>query len=126
MNQIDKNAQYRSNQKLLAAVIALAVEDAQLVPINMGGIENEKRPTDFAITAMRFLFTTDLDGYLAALDMNANKFRERLLHTMYYTNTKPKDPGYKRHKAFKFNYEYYYKNHARFNYDLLYKDHGGI
>lgn len=125
MNQFDANAQYRACQQLLAAVVALAVEDTQLAPIKRGRSKQPKQPVDAAITAIRFLFTDNSDGYFAALDINPKQFRERLLHKMYYNKADPNVAVYGNRRAFRFNYEFYYKNYNQFNWELLYKDNGG-
>lgn len=119
MNQFDQNSIYRSCQKLLSAVVALAIEDAQLTPIRIGRARLQKEPRDIAITAVRFLFTDDSDGYLVALNIDPKQFRKRLMDAMYSKNNKL----IKNHRAMIFNYHFVYKNYSSMNWDSLHKEY---
>lgn len=119
MNQFDASAQFRSCQKLLSAVVALAIQDSQLEPISRGRMNGQKEPTDFALSALRFLFTSDSDGYLVALDMNPGQFRKRLVNTMYQEKKNIGENLYKNKRAFKFNYQFFYKYYTKINFDLI-------
>lgn len=67
----------RGEQKLIAAIIALALEDASSKPKK--GI-----PTQDVSTALEFLFVPGpLDTYMSLLDMDVDRFRQSLLDAMY-------------------------------------------
>ena len=118
MNEFDEAAMYRSCQKLLSAVVALAIEDAQLEPIKIGRVKGEREPRDISITAIRFLFTDDSDGYLAALDIDPDQFRKRLMDAMYLKNT-----AIKNQRAMRFNYQFVYNNYSSLNWGCLHKEY---
>jgi hypothetical protein len=64
--ELDYKAQGTANRRLLAAVVALAIQDAQSKPRRMGRI---RIPTDEAISAIYFLFQHS-DSYLNLLDID--------------------------------------------------------
>jgi hypothetical protein len=66
-------------QRLIAAVIALAIKDA------CKGAMKETLPTHTA-SALNFLFTHS-DSYLALLDIDPQQFRNRLLEYVYKQDT---------------------------------------
>lgn len=67
----------RGEQKLIAAIIGLALEDASSKPKK--GI-----PTQDVSTALEFLFVPGpLDTYMSLLDMDVERFRQSLLDAMY-------------------------------------------
>lgn len=88
-------------RKLLWAVIELAVDDACRVP-------NRVTPQDDAVSALRFLLSADIDGYLMWLDVNAREFKRRLLEAMYSEKQNKFDESSKR--AFRFNHKWYVRN----------------
>jgi hypothetical protein len=88
-------------RKLLWAVIELAVDDACRVP-------NRVTPQDDAVSALRFLLSEDIDGYLMWLDVNAGEFKRRLLEAMYSDKQNKFDESSKR--AFRFNHKWYVRN----------------
>ena len=120
----DHDAQVRAHQKLLSAVVGLAVRDAQLRPIKP---ENSLRrvPTDLALSALDFLFTDSSDGYLVLLDMNPDQFRKRLVDQMFKIEKKEKDKedsAYKARRNFRYNYLWYYKQQKFLNRKSFYSD----
>lgn len=116
MNEFDEEYQFRSCQKLLSAVIALAIEDAQLEPLKIGP---QRTPRDEAVTAIRFLFTDDSDGYLAALDIDPQQFRKRLMNEIY----SDKKGAIRNARAMKFNYQFVYKNYSALNWNSLHREY---
>lgn len=74
----------RGEQKLIAAVVALALEDAASKP-------GKGLPTQEASTALEFLFTPGsmLELYLPLLDMDVGVFRQNLLKAMYARPVQP-------------------------------------
>lgn len=88
-------------RKLLWAVIELAVDDACRVP-------NRVTPQDDAVSALRFLLSEDIDGYLMWLDVNSGEFKRRLLEAMYSEKQNKFDESSKR--AFRFNHKWYVRN----------------
>lgn len=100
--ELDYKAQGTANRRLLAAVVALAVQDAQSSPRKMGKV---RIPTDAAISAIYFLFQHS-DSYLNLLDIDPQQFRYRLLNLMFDMNKKvPQfDPIKRRH--FRYNYQW--------------------
>jgi hypothetical protein len=78
----------RPEEKLLSSVIALAIEDVCLQPIQITiietiGIKKRKKKVlvlcSLAESAYKFLFCNGADGYCAALDIDPNEFKIRLL-----------------------------------------------
>ena len=100
--ELDYKAQGPANRRLLAAVVALAIQDAQSKPRRLGRL---RIPTDEAISAIYFLFQHS-DNYLNLLDINPQQFRERLLKLMFDMNKKiiRFDPIKRRN--FRYNYEW--------------------
>lgn len=74
----------RGEQKLIAAIIALAVEDAASKP-------SKGLPSSDVSTALDFLFTpgSTLETYLPLLDMDVDMFRKNLLDAMYARPVQP-------------------------------------
>jgi len=82
--ELDYRAQGTANRRLLSAVVALAIQDAQSKPRRLGRL---RIPTDEAISAIYFLFQHS-DTYLSILDIDPQQFRERLLKLMFDMNRK--------------------------------------
>lgn len=68
-------------QKLLAAVVAVALRDSTQPPFTPAN-STHLRMTEDAHSAMDFLLTDDCNGYLEWLDINTEQFRKRLLAMM--------------------------------------------
>jgi hypothetical protein len=100
--ELDYKAQGTANRRLLAAVVALAVQDAQSRPRKMGRV---RIPTDEAISAIYFLFQHS-DNYLSLLDIDPQQFRERLLKLMFDMNNKIKQFEPIKRRNFRYNYQW--------------------
>lgn len=119
MNQFDANAQYRSCQKLLSAVVALAVHDCQLKPISRGRVRADKEPSDISLSALRFLFTSDSDGYLTALDIDPKQFKKRLVDNMFDLKKDTGNSCDESRRSFRYNYQYFCRYYSNINFDLI-------
>jgi len=100
--ELDYKAQGTANRRLLAAVVALAIQDAQLTPRRMGRL---RIPADEAISAIYFLFQHS-DNYLSLLDIDPQQFRERLLKIMFEMNKKVLQFEPIKRRNFRYNYEW--------------------
>jgi hypothetical protein len=100
--ELDYKAQGTANRRLLSAVVALAVQDAQLKPRRMGRL---RIPSDEAISAIYFLFQHS-DNYLNLLDIDPQQFRERLLKLMFDMNKKVSQFEPIKRRNFRYNYEW--------------------
>lgn len=100
--ELDYKAQGTANRRLLSAVVALAVQDAQSKPRRMGRL---RIPTDEAISAIYFLFQHS-DNYLNLLDIDPQQFRERLLKLMFDMNKKITQFDPIKRRNFRYNYEW--------------------
>jgi len=100
--ELDYKAQGTANRRLLAAVVALAIQDAQSKPRRMGRL---RIPTDEAISAIYFLFQHS-DSYLNLLDIDPQQFRERLLKLMFDMNKKIIQFDPIKRRNFRYNYEW--------------------
>jgi hypothetical protein len=100
--ELDYKAQGTANRRLLAAVVALAIQDAQSKPRRMGRI---RIPTDEAISAIYFLFQHS-DSYLNLLDIDPQQFRERLLKLMFDMNKKIIQFDPIKRRNFRYNYDW--------------------
>lgn len=114
-SMFDKEDQARAYQKLISAVIGLAIKDAQIKPVRYYG-DTHRTPLPEALSAMQFLFTGDSDGYLTLLEINPEQFRKRLVDQMFDSSFEIKGikgNPYLSRKNFKFNYIWFYKNRER-------------
>ena len=100
--ELDYKAQGTANRRLLAAVVALAIQDAQSKPRKMGKV---RIPTDEAISAIYFLFQHS-SNYLNLLDINPQQFRGRLLKLMFDMNKKIIQFDPIKRRNFRYNYEW--------------------
>ncbi len=98
-----------AEKRLLAAVVAQAIRDACLLPIEKRG-DKVRKPRVIlradAATAMAFLFdksVSGVDAYAAWLDFDANRFRDRLLDAC---SSNRRDPMFtdEQRRAFRQNY----------------------
>lgn len=127
------NLSGRPEEKLLSAVIALAVEDVCLPPIQITAIENvrdyEKKKkvvvlSGLAESAYNFLFCNGVDGYCAALDMDPGEFRIRLKMQLLDTKTnrpfdlsnKPNELTSRRKRMFRLNNDLFSRGQLRGNF----------
>ena len=118
----------RPEEKLLSAVIALAIDDVCKPPIKIV-VEGKKKGkkvivmSHLAYTAYRFLFV-DGDGYYAALEMDPVEFKKRLMSQLVdLTTNKPFDTTRrtidiigKRKRMFKKNHHLYTRGRIRGNF----------
>ena len=100
--ELNYKAQGTANSRLLSAVVALAVQDAQLPPRKTGKI---RIPTDEAISAIYFLFQHS-DSYLNLLDIDPEQFRDRLLKLMFEMNKKVVQFESFKRRNFRYNYQW--------------------
>jgi len=100
--ELDYKAQGIAYRRLLAAVVALAVQDAQLPPRKIGKV---RIPKDEAISAIYFLFQHS-DSYLNLLDMDPEQFRDRLLKLMFDMNKKVVQFESSKRRNFRYNYQW--------------------
>ena len=100
--KLDYRAQGTANSRLLSAVVALAVQDAQLAPRKIGKI---RIPTDESISAIYFLFQHS-DSYLNLLDIDPEQFRDRLLKLMFEMNKKVVQFESSKRRNFRYNYQW--------------------
>lgn len=100
--ELDYRAQGTANRRLLSAVVALAIQDAQSKPRRMGRL---RIPTDEAISAIYFLFQHS-NTYLSILDIDPQQFRERLLKLMFDMNKKVSQFEPIKRRNFRYNYEW--------------------
>lgn len=120
-NELEFEDQVRAHQKLLSAVVALAIRDAQRHPMYA---RNNKisTPDQLALSALYFLFTDSSDGYLTLLDIDPNQFRERLICQMYTINKGLSDEEKTRRANFCKNYRWYYDKQSSVNANTIYAD----
>lgn len=122
---MEVRASNRPEEKLLSAVIALAIDDVCLRPIKIA-IKGGKKVVVMshnAYTAYRFLFI-DGDGYYAALDMDHVEFKRRLMSQMTdLTTSRPFDTVRRnidiighRKRMFKINHSLYIRGQIRGNF----------
>ena len=102
--ELDYKAQGIAYRKLLAAVVALAIQDAQAKP-NRISLKKRLIPKDTAMSAIDFLFRTS-DGYLQLLDIDPEQFRKRLLGLMFDMNKKIRQFEPIGRRNFRYNYQW--------------------
>jgi len=100
--ELNYKAQGTAYIRLISAVVALAVQDAQLAPRKIGKV---RIPTDEAISAIYFLFQHS-DNYLNLLDMDPEQFRDRLLKLMFDMNKKVVQFESSKRRNFRYNYQW--------------------
>ena len=100
--ELDYKAQGTANRRLLAAVVALAIQDAQSKPRRLGRL---RIPTDEAISAIYFLFQHS-NNYLSLLDIDPQQFRNRLLKLMFDMNKKITQFEPIKRRNFRYNYDW--------------------
>ena len=100
--ELDYKAQGTANRRLLAAVVALAIQDAQSKPRRLGRL---RIPTDEAISAIYYLFQHS-NNYLSLLDIDPQQFRNRLLKLMFDMNKKITQFEPIKRRNFRYNYDW--------------------
>jgi hypothetical protein len=105
--ELDYKAQGIAYRRLLAAVVALAIQDAQAKP-NKTISKRRLVPKDTAMSAIDFLFRTS-DGYLGLLDIDPKQFRKRLLDLMFDMNKKVIQFKPIGRRNFRYNYQWMYR-----------------
>jgi hypothetical protein len=102
--ELDYKAQGTAYRRILAAVVGLAIQDAQMKPRAV--YTNKKLiPTDEAISGIDFLFRTS-DTYLNLLDIDPGHFRKKLLNLMFDMNRKIKQFEPIGRRNFRYNYQW--------------------
>jgi hypothetical protein len=102
--ELDYKAQGTAYRRILAAVVGLAIQDAQMKPRAV--YTNKKLiPTDEAISGIDFLFRTS-DTYLNLLDIDPGHFRKKLLDLMFDMNRKIKQFEPIGRRNFRYNYQW--------------------
>ena len=105
--KLDYKAQGIAYRRLLAAVVALAIQDAQAKP-NKTFSKRRLVPKDTAMFAIDFLFRTS-DGYLSLLDIDPKQFRKRLLDLMFDMNKKVRQFEPIGRRNFRYNYQWMHR-----------------
>lgn len=105
--ELDYKAQGIAYRKLLAAVVALAIQDAQAKP-NRISLKKRLIPKDTAMSAIDFLFRTS-DGYLQLLDIDPEQFRKKLLGLMFDMNKKVRHFEPIGRRNFRYNYQWMHR-----------------
>ena len=105
--ELDYKAQGVAYRRLLSAVVALAVQDAQAKP-NKTFSKRRLVPKDTAMSAIDFLFRTS-DGYLGLLDIDPKQFRKRLLDLMFDMNKKVRHFEPIGRRNFRYNYQWMHR-----------------
>jgi len=105
--ELDYKTQGTAYRRILAAVVGLAIQDAQMKP---RAIYTKKKliPTDEAISGIDFLFRTS-DTYLNLLDIDPEQFRKRLLGLMFDMNRKIKQFEPIGRRNFRYNYQWMHR-----------------
>ena len=120
VNDKDDDQQLRAHQKLLWAVVTLAVQDACKSPLCMGNDFSPTVPQPDAQSAIRFLMTEHSDGYFMWLNVDGAQFRKRLVEFMYKKEKTPMFRDIER-RNFRYTYQWFYNlqanNMTRFVYD---------
>ena len=119
-------------ERLLSAVVTLAIHDACLPPIKITIVVKEKKKKvpvlcHLAQTAYEFLFKGGADGYYAALNMDPIETKKRLMEQLCdYSHNKPFDITDKKNellsrkkRLFKLNHRLYHDGHLRGNFKEL-------
>ena len=95
-------------QRLLAAVVAVAVRDSMAAPYRPVDSREYRMRTE-AITAFNFLMTDDCEGYLQWLDIDAGHFRQKLLDQMDDRTPKSIPFSPEQRRAFRVNHSMWLK-----------------
>jgi hypothetical protein len=119
-------------ERLLSAVVTLAIHDACLPPLKITVVVKEKKKKVPVLcynaqSAYTFLFNGGADGYYAALDMDPTETKRRLMEQLCnYTHNKPFDITDKKNelidrkkRLFKLNHRLYHDGHLRGNFKEL-------
>ena len=119
-------------ERLLSAVITLAIHDACLPPVKITIVKNAKKKKVLVLchnaqTAYTFLFTGGADGYYAALNMDPVETKKRLIEQLCnFTHNRPFDTTTKNNellsrkkRMFKLNHRLYHAGHLRGNFKEL-------
>ena len=104
---LDYKAQGVAYRRLLAAVVGMAIQDAQSRPRKLY-TGKKLIPTDEALSAIDFLFRTS-DGYLSLLDIDSGRFRKNLLNLMFDMNRKIKQFEPIGRRNFRYNYQWMHR-----------------
>jgi len=109
----DEQVQTRACQQLLAAVVAVAVNDTCVEPFKVATKDKTTLMRIDTVTAFRFLFddsVSGVDAYALWLDFNVQLFRRKLLEMMYDDSQRVvngKNPELRRN--FRYNYKLWLK-----------------
>jgi hypothetical protein len=119
-------------ERLLSAVVTLAIHDACLPPVKITVVVKEKKKKVPVLcynaqSAYMFLFHGGADGYYAALNMDPVETKKRLMEQLCnYAHNKPFDITDKKSelisrkkRLFKLNHRLYHDGHLRGNFKEL-------
>ena len=120
------NREKMPEERLLGAVVSLAIQDVCLPPIKLT-LENKNKVfvvSHHAQSAYEFLFRGHGDGYYAALDMDAAETKKRLLRLLSdLSHNKPFDSTNKnidlilrKKRMFRLNHKLYGEGKLRRNF----------
>lgn len=118
---VNHGDQFRAGQKLLSAVLALAIRDSQRRPIRPLSKKKEE-PSPLTLSALNFLFTDNSDVYLMFLDIDPEQFRKRLIKYMYDIKPKDKEEDKIKKANFQFNYAWYYEMQQKLSVSDMYRE----
>ena len=123
--ELDYKAQGVAYRRLLAAVVGMAIQDAQARPrkpyLNRPHLNKKLVPTDTAISAIDFLFRTS-DGYLSLLDIDPGHFRKNLLNLMFDMNRKIRQFEPIGRRNFRYNYQWMHRKENAIDMIKIYEE----
>ncbi len=117
---LDYKAQGVAYRRLLAAVVGMAIQDAQAKPRKLY-TSRKLIPTDEALSAIDFLFRT-ADGYLNLLDIDPGHFRKNLLNLMFDMNRKIRQFEPIGRRNFRYNYQWMYNKQNAVDLTRIYEE----
>jgi len=96
-------------QRLLAAVVAVAVRDCCMPPVGRHNLRLQPQ----AASAFDFVFTDLGDPFLELIDINSGHFRRKLEEVMNDTSNNDKPFKQIQRRAFRINYKLWRAEYAR-------------
>ena len=96
-------------QRLLAAVVAVAVRDCCMPPVGRHNLRLQPQ----AASAFDFVFTDLGDPFLELIDINSGHFRRKLEEVMNDTSNTDKPFKQIQRRAFRINYKLWRAEYAR-------------
>jgi hypothetical protein len=123
------NTDTQPEERLLSAVVTLAINDACLPPVKITTIVKKRKKKVPVLcynaqSAYTFLFNGGADGYYAALNMDPVETKKRLMQQLCdFTHNKPfsltdknNELINKKKRLFKLNHRLYHDGHLRGNF----------